>query len=217
MKPILRFNSIIIGLTTIVVFFGWLNLKDVINAHPGLGLLAAGLISIGTYRVFFNLLSFLVKHIFWIKQLIFSAYYLEGTWVGYYISQDGRPRFFIEQFEQSIDNMVIRGKSYEQQGEYHGSWIAENPNMNIFTGQLTYQYTANTLINTHINPGLAMFNLERNNSNTPPHMMLGFTSDVYNPNKIRAIEIKISSKTSIDIIEGLKNANELYKKYQNNF
>ena len=97
MKPIIRFNSIVISLTTIAVFCIWYGISKLVLAYPDwfkdpntnkynlLGLLLTGLISIGIYRTFFIITSLVVNNCRKIKKLIFSSYYLEGTWIGFYI------------------------------------------------------------------------------------------------------------------------------------
>ena len=50
MSPELRFHSIVISLTTAIVFLVWIVLNNVITRYPFLAVVLSGLISLGIYR-----------------------------------------------------------------------------------------------------------------------------------------------------------------------
>ncbi len=149
--------------------------------------------------------------------MILGASYMEGTWVGFFIGHDETPRFFIETFEQSISDLIIRGKAFKESGEYHGSWIAENTEVNTRTGKLTYTYDADVIGNSHVNPGLAVFTFDRESRDKPPHAMIGFSSDLFNPKKLKSFEEKMSDNTSIIISDAIEKAKEIYSKNKDCF
>ena len=209
MKPIIKFNSIILSLTTIVIFAGWVSLSDLIIKYPELTIILSGIFSIGVYRMFFLLLSLAVKNWIWFKSLVFGNYFLEGTWVGFFIGNEGKVRYYVETFEQDFESVIIRGKSFNETG-YHASWIAETNNIDVKRGTLSYTYNTDAIGNTFINSGIAFFNFERSCLNKAPNSLIGFSSDLYNPRKFKSFEKKISYNTSHDYVGALDTAKEIY-------
>ena len=210
MKPIIKFNSIILSITTIIIFITWVNLSELIIKYPELSVVLSGIFSIGVYRMFFLLLSILVKNWIWLKSKVYDNYYLEGTWVGFFIGNGGSVRYYVETFEQDFDSLIIRGKSFNENG-YHASWIAETNNINVKKGTLSYTYDTDAIANTFINPGIAFFNFERDSLNKAPKSLIGFSSDLYNPKKLKSFEKKISNGTKYEYLQALEKAKEVYE------
>ena len=193
------------------------NTEDGEENFPMSGFCFAGLISLGIYRFLTLFLLNIFRKSKWFKKYILGAYYLEGTWVGFFIGNENRIRYFVETFEQDLNSLVIRGKSFKDEGAYHGSWIAETSNIDIKLGKLSYNYTTDAIGNTFINPGIAIFNFERPSAQKPPNKLIGFSSDLYNPNKLKAMEIKISEDTSFETENAIQEAKKLYDANKNIF
>jgi len=213
LNPELKFHSIVISVTTLIVFFVWVKLTDLISNHPFTSIFASGLISLGIYRSIAVLFLSLFQKISQVKKWILGPYYMEGTWVGFFVGHENKIRFISETLKQDFRELIIRGKAFkEEDGKYHGSWVSDSVNINVKSGLLTYTYEANIIDNTFINPGLARFSLERSSKDGHPTCMIGFSSDLFNRAKLKANEEKISDKTDIRIDEALKKAKEIYEK-----
>ena len=215
MNPERKFHSIIISITTAIIFATWLLLIEIIKSNPFLSVILGGLISIGIYRSLVLLFLTFFRNIRWFKKIILGPYFMEGTWAGYFIGNKNQIRFFVETFEQNLSKLVIRGKSYKEDNGFHGSWIAETTNIDILLGKLSYKYQTDAIDNTFINPGIAEFVFERSSSHKPPIILIGFSSDLYNPKKLIAIEEKISNKTMYDFDAALDNAKKVYERNKN--
>lgn len=223
MKPVIRFNTIVISLTTTAIFGIWLCISRLIITYPDwfkdsannqynlLGLLLAGLVSIGIYRLFFLITSNVVNKCQWIKKIVFSSYYIEGTWIGFYIGVFNKERFLIETFEQNLDGLIIKGISFDENKNLHTFWTSESINLDPEKGELSYQYKVKS---TKENPdpnGVAYFSLIRDNNKKPPTMLVGFSADSHLTKKCKAMEYRYSDKTYYDINIALKKAEEFYQ------
>ncbi len=83
---------------------------------------------------------------------------MEGVWIGYFVGNQGKIRYFIETFEQDFDELIIRGEAYKAEGGYHGNWITEATNIDIKKGTLNYTYHTDAIKNSFINPIIIFFN-----------------------------------------------------------
>lgn len=214
MNPELKFHSIIISLTTSLIFLIWLGLNAVITKHPILTVFLSGLISLGIYRSLGILLLTLLKHINIVKRFMLEPQYMQGTWAGFFVGHNNTIRFFIEFFEQDLNRTIIRGRVYREDGSFHGSWIAEDASIDPVRGKLTYHYQTDAIGNTFINPGIGAFDLQRISASKPPVSLVGFSSDLFNPNKLLAFEDKVAEGNLLDSSEGLKKAQDIYEKYK---
>jgi len=143
-----------------------------------------------------------------VKEKILGNQYMEGTWIGCYIGVGGKPRLYIEVFEQSLDELIIRGKCFELDNSYKGSWISDTVVIDEKRGIMRYTYESDMLNNSHKNEGIAIFNFERTNRKTPPQKLIGYSSDIFNNTKIKSMEKKIDNSqfpTQLDLLEEAHN------------
>jgi len=229
MIPIKRFNSIVISLTTICVFIIWYYvsiflksppcwLKDFPTTQKAIVIFVlTGLLSHSIYKIVFVLFAYVIKQTKWIKKLIFSSSYLEGTWIGFYLGYLGKVRYVIETFEQDLDGLVIRGKAFDENLIFHSTWIANTVNIDPKKGQLSYHYKVESPIEVSDQNGIAFFNFERDNTNKPPESLIGFSADLHLGTKCKATEIKKSNKTIYDISIALNEAKEFFEKNKLHF
>ena len=223
MKPIIKFNTIVLSLTTTAVFGIWLFISQLILTYPDwfkepsnnkynlLGIILMGLISIGVYRLVSLITSYFVNNCQWIKKQVFSSYYLEGTWVGFYIGVLGNVRYLIETFEQNTDGLVIKGTSYDENKNLHSFWTSESINLDSEKGEISYQYKVRTTREKPDPNGIAYFSMIRENNRKPANMLVGFSADSHLTKKCKAVEYRLNEKTNYDINEALKKAEEFYQ------
>ncbi len=217
MKPIIKFHTLIISITTALIFWGWINLTCLIVKHPYYSVPIAGFVSIGIYRMLVLIIGSILQKWRWFKKQFFGAYYFEGTWVGFFEGNNKKITFFIETFEQELDSIIIRGEAYRADGGYYGNWITEAINFNAKKGTLSYTYNTDAIKNSFINPGIANFIVKRKSHYKPPYQLKGFSSDLFNPNKLIALEEKISNRTDFITDEALAKAKELHKANESYF
>ena len=214
MTPELKFHSIVISSTTAIVFSAWVLLNSIIVNYPLAAVVLSGFVSLGIYRFLVIFLLSIFRNVRFFKKFVLGPSFMEGLWVGFFVGNKNKIRLFVEIFEQDISSTTIRGRAFRDDGTYHGSWIAENVTIDINKAKLTYHYQTDAIGNTFINPGIASFEMERQGRNKPPVKLIGFSSDLYSPYKLMAMEDKISEKTMIDCSEAFQKAKEVHKKYE---
>lgn len=220
MKPLIRFNSIVISITTFIMFVLWALLSSTIFTSIKVTLIVTVIsyfTSIGFYRVVFSALSVIATNWIWFKKKIFGSYFFEGTWVGFFIGDDDKPKYFYEIHEQSLDSFVIHGRSFREDGAIHGVWKVSDPVIDAKHGKLMYYYEADSYRNTFINPGLGSFDFEREEQNSAPIKLIGFSSDLFRPGKLMAFEVKEDDKTIIDHKLLIEKAKKLYNSNRDYF
>ena len=215
MSPELKFHSIIISITTLIMFTIWIKVTSFIVAYPLLSVFLAGIFSLGVYRFLTTIFLSLFRNIIFIKKFILGSSYMEGTWVGFFVGHQNKIKYIVETFEQNLTELKIRGNMYNNK-ILHGSYISHDVTIDIKNGTISYLYDADVMTNTHNNPGLAKFNFERPNKESPPNRLTGYSSDLFSPTKLIAFEEKISDKTTIEISDALEKSIEIYNKYKVN-
>lgn len=216
MKPIIKIQQIALSFTLIILLSFWtgaFSIQSIIELQIGLkiiGALITALSSIGIYRILISLLSSLLENNSYFKKWVYGADYLEGTWIGFYIGTKGLVRYMIEEYEQSLDGLIIRGKSFDENLKYHTSWVSTSSNIDSVSGRVSFMYETYSIKDDKNNNGIAFFNFERENRNTPPTILIGFSSDLFLAGKrLPAIEIKLDEK--IPMKQALNEAVKFYK------
>lgn len=194
MNPVAKFNSIIISVTTVCMYILWKLLNGIMfqnNTYAVFSLVITFLSSLGFYRLINSLLGMVFRKVKFFKRFILGPFYLEGAWVGFFVGKNNKIRLIHEQFEQELDGLVIKGYSYYEDGSSHGYWTAKNPVIDNEIGKMTYYYEARVNTYPAINQGLAEFNFKRTSRNEIVTEIIGFSSDLYRPEKLLAFESKV--------------------------
>jgi hypothetical protein len=207
MTPTVKLNSIAFGTSTAIVFAAWTKIFELSQLDITYKVILGGLISLGLYRLVATGIIYMVKKNNWVKKFFLGPYYLEGTWVG----------FLIERFEQDIDTLVIRGKSYSETTKYHATWTAPSVNIDTISGRISYMYDCFPVNDKSNHNGIAIFNFERNDQYSAPKGLTGFSADLHLGQRTRAMEIKISNKCDIDEKVALEKAKQLYADNKDKF
>ncbi len=216
MKPITKFNSIVLSITTLIVFGCWLLFALIKITNPYLIVITSGFVSFGVYKILVKVFLWIISKCRKFKKWIFGPYYLEGYWAGFYIGAKGNVRFLIESFEQGFDSLVIRGWSYDENNDYHASWESDTVNINVDKGKLSYMYDVNAISDIANNNGIAIFIFDRETKSSPPIRLRGFSADLHIAKKIKALEVKVSETHLPDNIL-LERARELYNQNREMF
>lgn len=217
MTPSIKLHSISFGLATAIVFTIWTQLFKLTELNDFYKIIIGGLISLGVYRLIATFIVYLTTKSRWIKKFFLGQYYLEGTWVGFYIGVSGHERFLIERFEQGIDTLVIRGKSYNEQLKYHSTWTTSSVNIDIVHGKISYMYDVVNINDKSNNNGIAIFNFDRGDQYSEAKGLTGFSADLHLGQRVKAKEVKISDKCNIDEKEALERAKKLFDENRYSF
>lgn len=215
MSPELKFHAIIVSIVTLIVFYIFTQVTAIVSTYPWLTVFSAALISLGLYRFICSIFLTTFRNVTKFKKFILGASYMEGVWVGFFLGHENKIRYLVESFEQDLNELIIRGKVYLEDGTYHCSYVSQKATIDTKNGKLSYSYDADAITNTHINPGLARFEIERESRESKPHRITGYSSDLFNSKKLMAFEEKVSEKTSIPLQEAIDSARKVFEKYKN--
>jgi hypothetical protein len=217
MKPLTKFYTIILSITTLAVFTIWSQSIKLMEISDFYKVILGSLISIGVYRFFVAFTISLSKKIKSLRRFILGPYYLEGTWIGFYIGAEGKVRYIVEKFEQELDSLTIRGEYYNELSKHHSMMTATNVNINAEMGEISYMYKCHPINDQSPHEGLAIFNIHRDDQYSPATKLVGYSAELHIGKRIKTIESKISSKTSIELNDALTMAKNFYEQNKNNF
>ncbi|MCH7330848.1 hypothetical protein [Acinetobacter modestus] len=85
--------------------------------------------SLALYRIIVWGVGFILKKWLWLRAIVFGPAFLHGTWVGYFRGHNNDFRYVIEHFEQDFDGLIIRGQSFDENGQLHAHWISTSVNI----------------------------------------------------------------------------------------
>ena len=217
MKPSYKLQSLALTLATTIVFTIWIKIIPMLQLNDFTKIIIGTLTSISSYRFIATTIIYLMSKSSKIKKYFLGSTYLEGTWVGFYIGSQGKVRFIIESFEQDVDNLIIRGKSYDDSSKYHAAWVASNVNIDASKGIISYMYDCIPINDNSNGNGIAIFNFSRKNQYSKAEGIMGFSADLHIGKRVRAFEIKISDKCFVNETKALIEAKKLYDENKNIF
>ena len=213
MKPTTKFQSYVLGLTTLVVFTLWVNYEKQVAINPYLKVLSASIFSLGLYRFIASLLLLILNRVRLIRKFFLGPY-----WIGFYIGLRGNVRYIVERFEQDLETLFVRGQSYNEEYKFHTSWISYPANIDLPKGELAYMYELKGTQDVSNGTGIVFFNFHRDNKNSPPKMIKGFSADLHNDGRrTRSFEYKEADDFKITDAKALEKAIEFYEKHKNTF
>lgn len=207
-----RYNAFIITVSTFCIFCFWKSInnnQEVLKGFLSISILAL-LLSYGTYEVVIHLINFFAIRIPMIKRLIMGNEYLDGKWVGYYFGASDKLRYIIESFEQSLDGIVIRGCSFDEDFKLHSSWVSDAISINPCTGKLTYTYLVAGCKENYSGTGIADFSFIRARGNSITYEILGYSFDMHIGQRITSYEKKVEKCHSLSQEELLMEARSYY-------
>ena len=185
-----------------------------VASYPVASVIIAGVFSLGIYRLINTVFLAIFRKSKVVKKFILGPSYMEGTWVGFFVGHQKKIRYLVETFEQDLSLLKVRGRVYRDDFTYNSSHISTDATIDTINGKLSYSYDADAISNTHINAGLARFEIVRTAREEPAHHIVGYSSDLFHPDKLTAFEDKISDSTSVELKEALEAAEKVYNKYR---
>jgi hypothetical protein len=181
----------------------------VANFHWLIQALLSGAGGVGIYKLAAKGIEFVMGRSLWVKKILLGAYFVEGTWVGYFIGRNKDKRYVVETFEQDLEGLTIRGRSFSEDGELHAQWLSEASALDIERGRLMYTYSCDILSRKITLHGVGVFQFERTSKRNAPTAIHGFVSDLIDGKRLEANEIKISS-CLMTTMEGFSIAKEKF-------
>src|SRR6185369_8187169 len=139
-----RLAQLALGFTVTLMFSALLWVQPYVKVWSATyqiaGSVAAGLASVGIYRLLAGALLWLFRRWRLLRRLMLGESFLEGTWVGHYIHQD-QHRFTVEHIDQSSGDTIIRGREFNAAGATRANWASDTVSIDVIRMQLIYAYT----------------------------------------------------------------------------
>lgn len=198
MSPAARFNALVASLTVVAMFFAITQLVPYVSGfvtdNREASSLVALLTSVGIYRLLATILAWLLGRLVFVKRLVFGPSFVHGTWVGWFIGHAGDKRHVVDHFEQDLDGLVIRGRSYSLAGDDHANWRSDATSVDPRNGYLTFTYRVEIGTRNATVEGISSFQFERKSMSSPPTKVAGYAHDLNDAHRIHLHEEKVSSK-----------------------
>lgn len=212
-----RFNGVVISVTAAAAYFLWNRLGNLPISSEFIQMLIGFPMTYGTFKLIVLGVEEISSKWRLLRKFFLGRSYLEGTWVGFYISPTGKPRFFREVIEQDLDSIVIKGRSNDENNHFYARWNSESVEINEKKKKLQYLYRITKVkenLNTH---GVAFFDLDRVSAQQAPHKMVGESYDIPEGKSIKSISFKISDKMDVDWEEAFIIAKQKYEVHKDRF
>lgn len=197
MKPTARFNLIVTTVTIFVMWISFIKLLPLLHSlgtdNGWIGSLITIASSVGVYRGFAACLSWAINKCLPIKAFVFGPYFMHGTWVGYFVGHGGDVRLLVEHFEQDLHALVVRGRSFLDDGSIHAKWTSEAATVDAERGRLIYTYSCDVMRQKITLQGVAVFQIERLEQTAAGTRIDGYTADLIDGVRSVASERKIDS------------------------
>ncbi len=196
MSPILKAYSLSFSLATSIVYIIWQSISQLKSGNWFVSFIITFVLSLSFYRFMIKIIFFLCKKIKIVKKLIFGRNYFAGLWIGYF-TVDGAVEYYYEIFEQDLDGLTIKGKSFDKNREYSGEWTIIHPNWNIEDSKFTYYYEMDVLTQNDITLGYSRATIYWD-KHGKANKLIGFAIDNYSSNKQPYVSVKINDTTSFE-------------------
>jgi hypothetical protein len=215
--PEAKFHAIVVGTLVPLIVIGVAKLAPFLSTasagQTAVGVVAAALASAGIYKLIARLLLALLRRVTFVKRFVLGASYMHGTWVGWFIGHAKDLRYIVEVFEQDLGTLVIRGKSFAENGDEHAQWESEAVTIDAFKGRLIYTSTAHILTSPLPYQSLSVLQFERTRQTDPPNAIDGYVSDVHDGRRLPLHEQHISD-TLLPFRDALPCARDVFSRRQ---
>jgi len=195
MKPITKAHSIAFSFSTAIVYMIWRWFALILTDSKITAFVITFVMSLSFYKVVFEIILFLCKHLTVFKKLLLGKYFFEGIWIGFY-TVNGEIEYYYEMVEQTLDDMVTKGIAFGEDREYIGYWTIINPNINISESKLTYYYEMNVSSAGDITLGYSRATVYWNKYGYA-YREVGFAIDNFSDQKQDYIAVKIKTPGNI--------------------
>lgn len=150
--------------------------------------------SLALYRIIAWGLNLILKKWLWLRAVIFGPAFLHGTWIGYFRGHNNDLRYVIEHFEQDFDGLIIRGQSFDENGQPHAHWISTSVSIDPYKGLLSYVSSCDIISRNVTDQSVCVFQINRDDQSNCAHGISGYAVDVNNGVRIAVIETKLDKQ-----------------------
>ncbi|MFQ9696547.1 MAG: hypothetical protein ACLRY5_06940 [Zhenhengia sp.] len=116
----------------------------------------------------------------------------------------GNITYYIETINQDFEKTIIKGKSFDEKGNYKGHWISKEVIINTDKDLIQYLYIGDSMKENFKNEGQACFIIEREEDGAKATELRGYMKDLFMTNKLASMEVKYK-----DGIKGKANDKEV--------
>lgn len=191
MTPITKAHSLTFSIATPIVFFIWKSISNLYGFFWLFDIMITAIISITFYSFIYKILLQACQKFHVLKKWLLGQRYFEGLWIGYYTS-NGINTFYYEYFEQTLENLSIKGIAFDENYNQLESWTIVNPYINIEESKLAYYYELDELVSPYITLGYVKGTIHWDKHGRASKLT-GYSLDSYSTKK----EIFISQKVNI--------------------
>jgi hypothetical protein len=215
MHPVTRFNSLVLSLTIFIMFILVPIVHPLIEMHLtpkwivdhggqiGKQIFAAVIGVLGSFVIYSFLvwlLDFLIGRVRSVKKFVLGPAYVEGTWVGYYGTQDER-FLAIDVYEQTFTGTSIKGFGYKLltngATEEHAHWDSQMVHIDPIAGSLDFYCVVN-LIPKETTDAITKFKFLRPRKGSPPTALTGDSANMKDGIKLPVHMFKMNEFTTYD-------------------
>jgi hypothetical protein len=165
--------------------------------------------SLGVYRLIADALRWSLRKVLWLRKLVLGRQFLEGTWVGHYLS-NGEHRFTIEFIDQAGTVPILHGREVDAQGDTLASWASDTMSIDIDRRLVLYSYTCRVFRRKHVHEGLGVFTIVCEEPGQAAMKLDGYAVDLVDGNRDPNTEYKIAD-TAVSDSWALERAQEIFK------
>jgi hypothetical protein len=198
-----RLSMLATGTTVTIMFSSLLWLQPFLTtwsvSYQIAGSVAAGLASVGIYRLLAGGLLWLFQRWQLMRKLMLGRSFLEGTWVGHYV-HGGEHRFTVEHIDQSSGETIIRGREFDAAGGTRASWASDTVSIDTIRMHLVYAYTCKVFDRKHVQEGLGVFSMVCEVPKKPANKLDGYAVDLIDGDRDPNTEYKIAKTETRDKI-----------------
>lgn len=225
-----RFHQYVMGVIILVmytimtaVFEVWPQWKDPVYAAlpvPIVLVLGAVLTFVVQKKAYTYLANWLLKIMRqwpWLKRKILGAYYIEGTWVGFYYEDDahlqsGDVYLVVDTITQNLSTVMIQGSGFTTSGDTRATWnstaaqISENGAELIFIASCTIPRESRKC------EAVTHFNLHKSKGKKAPDHFHGTSANIGPNEKMMIVrQKKLGNEPDLTDKKALAAARQYYK------
>jgi len=189
-----KITTIALTITTFSILSLWqLALPDE-SKYLWLKPLVAAAFSYGIYSFLIVSLSTFLPKLKFIKRWLFGRDYVDGVWIGAYVGCMLEPRIFYEEYDQKLETVTVRGKSFLLDGTPHATWTSTSFNISHDHDKLFFTYSVQSFTTESSGNGYAQFTPVLDSQGKHIEELRGFSFDLHNGIMIPALEKKMDKK-----------------------
>ena len=189
MTPILKIHSVSFGISSVIIYNLGKHLYPLETNSFIINLIVTFLVSLSFYKFVFHLILVICKKTRFIKKIVLGKNYFEGLWIGYFIV-DSKVEYYYELFEQNLEELTIKGRSFNKNKELTGEWTIQKPIVNVADSRITYYYEMDVANSNDVTLGYSKATIYWTRFSLPKKLV-GFAVDKFSSKKQQYVSIKV--------------------------